>query len=100
MIKHEFQCGNNPINIRPCFGCTHLENGNDGSNEVYFIAGGEIDSRVEKTRDYFYCNKKQIKIYAPKAKFKGLLEKYPEHFEDQEPMPITCESKQISFLED
>lgn len=92
MIKHETQCFANPENNRACFnGCQHLESKNDGSIEIHYIAGGDFATRHENTPNYFYCNKKQIKIYTPNAEFRGLIENYPETFEDQEPMPKECE---------
>lgn len=92
MQKHEKQCYNNPDNFRACFNCCiHLESKNDGDNEIHYIAGGEYNIRLERTPNYFFCNKKQIKIYTPNAEFKGLPKLYPDTFEDQEPMPKECE---------
>ena len=91
MVKHETECFNNPLNFRPCQTCRYLEKQNDGDTEIHFISGGEDDIRYEKTPDYFFCKKKNIRVYSPKAEFKGIVEQYPETFEDQEPMPKQCD---------
>lgn len=98
MAKHENECYNNPENWRPCFnGCQHLESKNDGSIEIHYVAGGHHETRHENTPNYFYCNKKQIKIYTPQAEFRGLLKDYPDTFDDQEPMPKECDDFDDGF---
>lgn len=89
---HEIKCYNNPENIKACFNCKFLEQINGESNEVHFVSGGDFDSRFEPVPTYYVCNKLNKKVYFPKAKHIGLVDKYPEHFEDQEPMPVQCES--------
>lgn len=93
MVNHENRCFNNPENYRICFnGCIHLESKNDGKEEIHYISGGDDAIRYVNTPNYFFCNKKKIKIYTPQAEFRGLLEEYPETFEYQEPMPKECKS--------
>jgi len=99
MINHELKCNRNPQNFRPCYYCEHLESKNDGSIEIHYVAGGNFETRHEPQPNYFFCNKKQIRIYSPQAEFKGLLETYPETFEEQEPMPKKCDVfQEISLI--
>lgn len=97
MIKHEKYCFSNPENYRPCNSCDHLEYKEGESFEVHFVAGGDFDTRFEKDPHYFYCNKFQKKLYNIIAEKRNLLEKYPETFEDQEPMPKECDSYNVEF---
>lgn len=90
--NHEIKCGKNPENIRACFNCMFLEQVSNESEEIHFINGGDFDTRYEKVPTYFKCTKLNKNVYFPKAEHIGLLVKYPDHFEDQEPMPKQCDS--------
>ena len=90
MVKHEHLCNSNPENLRACVGCQYLEN----TTVEYYIAvrdtSGDLDE-VRKETNGFRCKKLEKMLYPFKAEKKGLIEKYPETFEGQEPMPKTCE---------
>jgi hypothetical protein len=88
MIKHEKFCESNPINKNACSDCRFLkedrvEVGTNGDQEVY--------------RKGFLCAKKNINIYPIKVEKLGLPERYPDTFEDQEPMPKDCDFHENYF---
>lgn len=85
MEKHEKYCGANPENRRACEGCQHLE-----ETTVEVIYEGIYQDRIVKSKA-FRCKALEKMLYPLKVEQRGLLEKYPETFEDQEPMPRTCE---------
>lgn len=96
MERHEKLCNNNPENFRACSGCVFLENTTiEYSYSVPTIGlnmGVVFDGdTVERKTTGFFCSKLKKKIYPFKAEKMGLIEKYPETFEDQYPMPKTCE---------
>jgi hypothetical protein len=82
ITRHQKKCSNNPINIVICIGggshCTNLE-------EI------EVEGSMGYMIRAFHCKKLDITIYHPKAKIKGLLDKYKETFENQIPMPKDCD---------
>lgn len=82
MIKHEKFCDRNPLNIKACFGCVFL------TKEEVLI---EEHDHYDRKSNGFRCTKKDVLLYPTKVERKGLLDKYPETFEDQEPMPSQCD---------
>ena len=93
MVNHELKCRDNPANYQPCFRCKYMQKQNDGGNEKFYVAGGEVCSDYVDSMDYYFCNKLKKKMYTINAVHKNLIEKYPETFDEQEQMPLlTCES--------
>ena len=96
MEKHEKWCNSNPENFRACSGCQHLEEVEvkysysvptlDGNLAVIFDG-----STAEGKTTGFRCKKLDKCLYPFKVEKLGLPDKYPETFEDKEPMPKTCE---------
>lgn len=96
MQKHETFCYSNPANFRACSGCIHLEEveveysysvPSLGENLGVVFDG---DTVTKKTTG-FHCKKLNKHLYPFKAEKMGLINKYPESFEDKEPMPKVCE---------
>jgi len=88
MEQHEKWCSLNPENRRACEGCEHLQ---ETTIEVSY---GHYDGSVTyHNAKAFRCTKLDKLLYPLKVEQRGLLEKYPETFEDQQPMPKTCEYK-------
>jgi len=96
MEKHEKWCYSNPENFRACSGCKHLEEVTVEYSYSVPTIGDHLGvifdgSTVERKTTGFHCKKLDKQLYPFKAEKKGLIEKYPESFEDKEPMPKTCE---------
>lgn len=85
MEKHEPACYSNPENFRACTGCLYLD---EIEATVYFDTYNGEGTRKFKS---FKCSKLDKIMYPYKVEKKGLLDKFPESFEDQEPMPKSCE---------
>ena len=82
---HESACKKNPENNIACSGCAFMQ---------------EIEKRIDVdtfdgyrtiTRKGFFCKKKKIGLYPPKAVHSGVIDKYPDNFEDEERMPTECD---------
>ena len=84
---HEFNCTRNPKNIAACGGCVFMEE----RPTEYFYDTGYGESSAKSTK--FHCKKLDKDMYPYKAIRLGLLDKYPEQFEEQEQMPTTCEHR-------
>ncbi len=85
--KHEDNCTRNPKNIAACSGCVFIE---QRPTEYWYDTGyGEFSGKSIK----FHCKKLDKDLYPHKVVRTGLLERYPENFEDQEQMPTTCEHR-------
>lgn len=84
MEKHEENCDENPKNKKACYGCIHFQD----HNVEYYTWGYEEDQ--EHQSHCHRCAKFDKLMYSWKAEKRGLPEKYPETFEDQEPMPKDC----------
>jgi hypothetical protein len=82
MEFHEKWCTKNPVNFRACFECP---NKMDASVDVY--RGMPYDPEASTSARTFQCSVTHQLMYAPKAEKKGLIEKYPDTFEDQVRMP-------------
>ena len=74
MEKHEKACGANPENKHPCHTCS-------------FFAG----------KPTYKCTALDIYLYSKSAKEKGLLQKYPEMFEEKEMMPFECDKYKDAY---
>lgn len=92
--KHEVACYSNPENFRACTGCDHLD---EIKNKVPFDT---FDGESFRTFKSFRCKVFDKILYPFKVEAKGLVEKYPFSFEDQEPMPKKCSQHSIEFLRD
>lgn len=95
MLNHEENCLNNPKNAVACYadgGCVHLR---------YIDVEIDSNTRFDQYGEPYYdtikshcnkCVKKNIEMFTPNAERRGLQNKYPDDFEDQEPMPrVSCE---------
>jgi len=91
MDKHEKFCHHNPVNYRPCNECKFLESCRGEDEERHYVAGGEFETMHIQHPNFYRCTKFDKKVYSITAERKNLLEKHPETFEDQEPMPKHCE---------
>lgn len=82
--KHEKACKKNPANKIACIGCIFLkETKKDFDIDLSY---GYTTIRVKS----FHCEAKDVDMYPPKAVHKGLLNRYPGNFEDEELMPTKC----------
>lgn len=91
--KHELWCNSNPKNKKACSGCVNLI---------------KVEINVENNHpeyastflffDAFKCTVFDKLLYPTIVQRKGLLDRYPETFEDQEPMPTECDKKKVAFL--
>lgn len=85
MELHEPACYSNPENFRACSSCDFLK---ETENTVYFDTWNGEGSRKFRA---FRCDKLDKMLYPYKVEKNGLLNRFPESFEDQEPMPKNCE---------
>ena len=87
MERHEKYCLGKPENQPACSGCVFLK-----ETTVDISTGsdyhGEEGYRAVKA---FECTKLEKLLYPIKVLQKGLVERYPETFQDQELMPNKCE---------
>jgi hypothetical protein len=82
MEKHEKFCYRNPANRHICFeGCEYLKR-EDIKDEC---GGGPVYRRVG-----FTCTKLKKPLYSYVAEKRGLLERFPDDFDDCERMPLEC----------
>lgn len=91
--KHEERCYSNPKNKRACSYCVHLEQITVEYEKDIMYLGDSLGIGYDtetRTANAFRCNKLDKKMYPYKAERKGLPDAYPETFEDQVPMPVTC----------
>lgn len=89
MELHEKWCDSNPENKKACAGCINLED----IKIPYTVFGFNGYSEVEENREAkgFRCKHFDKILYPLKVEKKGLALKYPETFENQEPMPKECD---------
>jgi hypothetical protein len=85
MEHHEKWCPKSPENIKACTYCSHLE-----ETEVTVYWDG-YDGSHESKRKGFRCTKLDKLLYPLSVQRRGLDGRFPEHFEEQEPMPKECE---------
>lgn len=85
MKIHEEHCLANPNNQSACIGCSECQS-------VKIDLEFKDDSR---TANGFFCHHYGLHVYPKIVEAKGLLNKYPETFEDQIPMPKTCEFRTV-----
>jgi len=95
MEKHEIQCNNNPINLRPCLNnCKYLIR----KPVILGIGREDYDTGEEVTKEYngFFCELKNIYLLHPKAEYRNEFIKseptYDKEDNDifQESMPKEC----------
>jgi len=89
MQRHEVKCTMNPVNKNACSACVYLE-----EVDVLYYTDGHFDGHYFEQKNTvrgFHCSKLNIDLYPHKCITKGLLEKYPEQFEDKQVMPNECE---------
>lgn len=90
MVKHEKWCASNPENRRACEGCNHLQ-------EVKIDIFSEHSEDGTRQVKGFRCSVLKKILYPVKVEKKGLPIKYPETFENQEPMPTHCQYHRSEF---
>jgi hypothetical protein len=91
MIRHEKLCLNNPENHKKCLsGCKYLE---IITHKVVFINGCDHGQETyeEKEVQVFLCTKFDKLMFPFSIERKKLDKRYPDTYEDQEPMPKECE---------
>lgn len=88
MTTHEKNCNSNPANDKACYGCDFLEK---TTLEVYFDSGRYEEDGDLKEVEVFRCSKLDKYIYPFSIERKKLPERYPQTYQDQEPMPKKCE---------
>lgn len=91
MIKHEDNCPNNPKNHRPCLSCKHLDR---AKIEVEFRGYGSPEygeDYIMQEKEVFKCTLYDKLMFPFSIERKDLHNKYPETYQDQEPMPKQCE---------
>lgn len=87
--RHEHRCGSNPKNFTSCGQqCVFLREVEKHVETDYMSYDGS-PSTIKKRG--FYCLKKQIRMYPVIAERRGLVNKYPENFEDEIIMQKDCE---------
>lgn len=91
MERHEKLCDSNPENYKACSDCCFLQ---ETTVEVYSGTGSDGYTRDVKA---FRCTKLDKMLYPLKVEQKGLVEKYPDTFEEQDPMPKECEHKELTW---
>lgn len=93
MEHHEKYCASNPDNRRACEGCEHLE---ETTVEVEYGDDYYTNEPVIRRVKAFRCKKLDKMLYPIKAEQRRLPERYPWTFENQEPMPRTCEHRPVN----
>jgi len=94
MINHEYSCNENPANKKACHFCEHLEEVKKETffeNPYYHPDYNDADGEWKKVK-MFRCKKFDKLMYPYSIEKRGLPNKYPCTFEEQEPMPVACES--------
>ena len=94
MTHHEKLCLNNPENYKICLnGCKYLEK---IDQNVAFLSGWDHyygdPIYKEKTVQVFLCTKFDKLMFPFSIERKKLDQRYPETYENQEPMPKECEA--------
>lgn len=95
MKRHEVKCSKNPDNFSACTDCSNLEEKPIEYTRFGFNGYSETEEII-KTHT-FHCKKLNKDIYPAAVLHKGLPEKYPETFFEQEVMPTECEHFEYSF---
>lgn len=87
-------CNDNPANKRACHDCIHLKE----TTVSYQLTDyeGSLTGQSLKAKA-FRCDKLDKMIYPFKVEKKDLVNKYPETFDGQEPMPKKCELFQLNY---
>lgn len=82
---HEIRCVNNPDNKIACIGCDFIQTVEKGVGYENDYGYTEM-----KSSNGFFCKKKGIGMYPPKAVHKDLIRRFPETFKGEERMPTEC----------
>jgi len=100
MAKHESNCVRNPKNIKPCMDCAFMER---EERDVEFITSyhGFDGETMYQTKNVsaFRCRKFEKTMFPFQIERKELHIKFPETYEDQEPMPNECAEWKYEFDE-
>ena len=88
MEHHEKYCNYKLENQPACASCQFLK---ETTNDIFSDDGNYV---VKKAKA-FECTKLNKMLYPLKVVAKGLLERYPETFAEQELMPHNCEHKKF-----
>lgn len=93
MAVHEKFCGANPDNFKACTGCANLEE--TYIDLIYANEGGRTSCKA------FNCKALNKMVYPVKVEKRNLIQKFPETFKDQIPMPRACDLRkdELSFCE-
>ncbi len=93
MENHEKQCNSNPINFRKCTqGCVHLETERiEVDYETYYDYENGEQQYVKEEKDVFKCTKFDKLMFPYSIEKKDLPNRFPNTYENQEPMPKECE---------
>jgi hypothetical protein len=89
MEKHEKYCPKNPENEKACSGCAFLK-----EEKVTMYYDG-WNGQEEIQGNGFRCTKLDKLLYPLVVERRGLDQRFPEHFSDQEPMPKECEHREF-----
>lgn len=93
MVKHENLCNCNPENFKACTqGCIFLAK---EKVTLYFESGYSPDEGAmyrEQEKEVFKCTKFDKLMYPYSIERRGLPNRFPSTFEEQEAMPKECES--------
>ena len=92
-LYHEKYCPAAPENQKACSMCKFIE-----PAEIEIPIEAEYYSGKRMASGY-RCTKLNKLLYPIKVEFKKLPQRFPETFENQEPMPHECEHMQIEGLE-
>jgi len=84
MSNHEELCNSNPKNFRACSMCQYIQ-----EEEITYDVD-MWDGISQRKSNCFRCTKLEKLLYPFKVEKMDLLNKYPETFDGQEPMPKEC----------
>jgi hypothetical protein len=93
MINHENSCNCNPDNFKACTsGCVHLEHQQiDVEFESYYDWENGEQNYTTKKVNSFRCAKFDKLMFPYQIEKKDLQNRFPDTFENQEPMPKQCD---------
>lgn len=84
--NHEKFCPSNPDNFKACSGCVFLK-----EEKVEYVVSNHDYHDQGRSSNGFRCSQKDQLLYPLKAERLKLPQRFPETFEDQEPMPKECD---------
>ena len=86
MEKHEKTCERSPDIEKACYECQHLES----VEKMVWFEGYYGDDGTEKKVNVFHCKKIDKLMFPYSIEKRDLHNRFPETYEDQEPMPNKC----------